>query len=129
MPVNIIDTLKQKNNGDFPIVEAIDVAVTAAKRLNEVLNEKADLSAVASKASTADVETATDNLQAQINELIIPVTEDAEVQNARVDSAGITFTTLKERLDYFERLVKEDFQQFGATDASFDDKSKITFTL
>ena len=54
MPVNIIDTLKQKNNGDFPIVEAIDVAVTAAKRLNEVLNEKADLSAVASKASTAD---------------------------------------------------------------------------
>ena len=128
MPVNIIDTLKQKNNGDFPIVEAIDVAVTAAKRLNEVLNEKADLSAVASKASTADVETATDNLQAQINELITPVTQDAEVENARVDSAGITFTTLKERLDYFERLVKEDFQQFGSTDASFDDKSKITFT-
>ena len=128
MSIEIIDTLKQKNNGDFPIVEAIDVAVTAAKRLNEVLNEKANTTDVAGKASTEALATATDNLQAQIDSLITPVTQDAEVENARVDSEGTTYTTLKERLDYFERLVKEDFQQFGSSDASFDDKAKITFT-
>lgn len=128
MSIEIIDTLKQKNSGAFPIVEAMDVAVTNAKRLNQVLDEKADLTDVAGKASTAALELLGDNLQSQINELITPVTQDAEVENARVDSAGTVYETLKERLDYFERLVKEDFQQFGSSDASFDDKEKITFT-
>lgn len=55
--------------------------------------------AISDKANTSDVTTATANLQAQIDAIITPVTEDAEVQNARVDSLGKSHTTLKARLD------------------------------
>lgn len=106
MPLNVIDTLKPKNEGSFPIAEAVDIAVTAEKRLPEVLADKADQSAlnatnaaVAAKATTADLTAATTNLQSQIDELITPVTQDAEVQNARVDVDGNSFTTLKARCD------------------------------
>lgn len=51
------------------------------------------------KANTSDVNTATANLQAQIDELITPVTQDAEVQNARVGADGTSYQTLKARLD------------------------------
>ena len=50
------------------------------------------------KANTTDVNAATANLQAQINQIITPVTQDAEVQNARV-ADDTTYNTLKERLD------------------------------
>lgn len=138
MPVNIIDTLKPKNGGNFKIVEAIDVFVEGYSSLadavshfatdvmieaiNVVLSSKAnasdltalsavvntkadssDLTALTSvvngKANTLDVNTATANLQSQIDALITPVTQDAEVQNARIDTEGDTQTTLKERLD------------------------------
>lgn len=106
MPVYPIDTLKPKNNGSFPIVEAVDVSVSDSLRLPEALDAKANASDLAetaavvnSKANQADVETATTNLQSQINEIITPVTQDAEVQNARVDSEGVSHVTLKDRLD------------------------------
>lgn len=102
MPVNVIGTLKPKNNGKFPVAEAVDIKVTDNQRLDEALEIKADLStvnfALGGKADNSDI----DNLQAQINEIITPVTQDAEVQNARVDAEGITHTTLKERIDSAE---------------------------
>lgn len=62
MPVTVIDTLKPKNNGSFPIVEAVDVAVSAGQRLPEALAAKADASAlaatdaaVATKADKTDI--------------------------------------------------------------------------
>lgn len=51
------------------------------------------------KANTTDVNTATANLQAQIDQLITPTTQDAEVQNARVGADGTSYQTLKARLD------------------------------
>ena len=172
MSVHVIDTIKPKNNGTFPVVEAVDVKVTNSKRLDAALNDKADQSdvtalqtAVADKASQADLTalsetvsgkqnaltetqlaaansgitselvtqigtnttaiagkasqadltaletevdakadasdltTATDNLQAQIDELVTPVTQDAEVQNARVGVDGTAYVSLKARLD------------------------------
>lgn len=35
MPINVIDTIKPKNNGSFPIVEAVDVLMPDGKRLDE----------------------------------------------------------------------------------------------
>lgn len=121
MSIEIIDLLKPKNNGDFPIVEAEDVTVgsvrlpealgqkadrTDIEELSSALTEKADKSslsatnvAVAGKANASDVTTATANLQAQIDQIITPVTQDAEVQNARIGADGTSYTTLKERLD------------------------------
>lgn len=122
MPVNVIDTLKPKNGLNFPVVEAIDVFVEDYENLadaishfatdvmieaiNKVLSGKADAAdltaleaEVDAKADSSALATAAANLQAQINEIVTPVTQDAEVQNARVDGDGTTYTTLKERLD------------------------------
>lgn len=123
MPVQIIDTLKPKNNGVFPIVEAADVSVGDA-RLNEALSRKMDTSelleinaAINAKASTADVDAETANLQEQINNLVTPVTQDAEVENARVGSDGTSYETLKERLDTENENIDETFQRyFGETE-------------
>lgn len=95
MAVEVIDKIKPKNGGSFPVVEAVDVEVSEGLRLPEALEAKADASAVESKAE----KTTTDSLQAQIDQLITPVTQDAEVQNARVAADGTSYQTLKARLD------------------------------
>lgn len=46
MPVNVIGTLKPKNNGKFPVAEAVDIKVTDDLRLDEALENKADLSSL-----------------------------------------------------------------------------------
>ena len=86
MSVQVIDTLKPKNNGAFPVAEAVDIAVTSEQRLPEALAEKADLSALAetnaavnSKANASDVATATANLQGQINQIEISASAEAVV--------------------------------------------------
>ncbi|MBP5362489.1 MAG: metallophosphoesterase [Ruminococcus sp.] len=110
MSVQVIDTLKPKNNGAFPVAEAVDIAVTSEQRLPEALAEKADLSALAetnaavnSKANASDVATATANLQGQINQIEISASAEAvvapEVAAARVGDDGTEYSTLKERLD------------------------------
>lgn len=97
MSVKIIDTLKPKNNGSFPIVEAVDVSVSENQRLPEALESKADVSAVA---------TATANLQGQINQIEISASAEAvvapEVAAARVDAEGVEHATLKARMDQSE---------------------------
>lgn len=213
MAVVVIDTIKPKNQGTFPIVEAADVKVTNSKRLDAALNDKANQSdmtavqtavagkasqsdltalsntvadkadksalaetnaavagkqdalstaqltavnsgitselvtqistnttaisgkasaadlattnaAVATKASQSDLTalsaevdtkadesdltTATANLQSQIDAIVTPATQDAEVQNARVDAEGVSHTTLKERIDSTETKLNTD---------------------
>lgn len=166
MAVVVIDTIKPKNNGTFPVVEAGDVKVNSTQRLPAALDAKANQSdfealsaavsekasqseltalssvvankadktalaetnaavalkasqddlnttnaAVATKANADDVEainsavalkadkTETESLQNQINNIVTPVTQDAEVQNARVGYDGTSYTNLKDRLD------------------------------
>jgi lysophospholipase L1-like esterase len=62
--------------------------------------------AIAGKADASDLDTtnadltsAVANLQGQIDLIVTPATSDAEVQNARVDVEGVSFSTLKARLD------------------------------
>ena len=110
MAVEIIDTLKPKNNGIFPVVEAEDVAVSDSLRLPEALGQKAEQTdleelsdELAAKASTSDLTTATANLQGQINQIEISATAEAvvapEVAAARVGDDGTEYSTLKSRLD------------------------------
>lgn len=120
MSVKVIDTLKPKNDGAFPIAEAADIAVTAEKRLPEALADKADASAlaetnatVAGKANASDVATATANLQGQINQIEISATAEAvvapEVAAARVSEDGTEYSTLKERLDGVDEINQSKF--------------------
>lgn len=110
MSVKIIDTLKPKNDGSFPIVEAVDVAVSDELRLPEALEAKANASALADavaviegKANTSDVNTSVANLQGQIDQIEISASAEdivaPEVAAARVGSDSTSYTTLKQRLD------------------------------
>ena len=99
MPVNVIGTLKPKNNGKFPVAEAVDIKVTDDLRLDEALENKADLSTVNYALNNKADKTTTDSLQEQIYNIIEPVTEDAEVINAREGADGTSYQTLKARLD------------------------------
>ena len=127
MPVNVIGTLKPKNNGKFPVAEAVDIKVTEDLRLDEALENKADLTtlnfALAGKADTADLTaleaevdtkadssdltTATTSLQAQIDNIVSGSTADSEVINARVDVNGTSYSTLKARIDNAEYNTTE----------------------
>lgn len=115
MPVNVIDTIKPKNNGSFPVVEAVDVAVSDELRLPEALAAKADASALddtndalALKADTS----VTTGLQNQIDQIVISASSEAvvapEVASARVGADGTSYSTLKDRLDAETDRVLED---------------------
>lgn len=59
MPTLIIDTFKQKNNGTFPIVEAVDVAMPDGNRLDKALSsleEKFDNTSVSYPLQDAQVD-------------------------------------------------------------------------
>lgn len=115
MPVNVIGTLKPKNNGKFPVAEAVDIKVTDDLRLDEALENKADLAtvnfALAGKANASDFATSTANLQGQINQIIISSSAESvvapEVAAARVGADGVTHATLKARCDSDATQLKE----------------------
>lgn len=111
MPVYVIDTLKPKNGLDFPVVDAVDVAVEGYSSLADAVSNFATRSAfdaimatLSTKADTAALETATANLQGQIDQIVISASAESvvapEVAQARVDIDGKQFSTLKARLDY-----------------------------
>lgn len=126
--IEIIDLLKPKNGGSFKLLEAIDIDVEGYSSLADAVTHfatdvmieainvalsgkasQADLTAleaeVDTKADSSDLTTATANLQAQIDNIVTPVTQDAEVQNARVDTKGVSHVTLKARLDSSDNKV------------------------
>lgn len=70
---------------------------------------------IVNKADKTQTEQSISNIQNQVNNLITPVTQDAEVQNARVGADGHSYSTLKERLDTEQTSVKEDLSQFTET--------------
>ncbi len=81
----------------FPTAASVDAAL---KRANKAEADVFSLNAkMTGKVDYSDYATETQNLQGQINNIITPVTEDAEVQNARIGADAISYETLKERLD------------------------------
>lgn len=127
MSVNIIDTLKPKNGLSFPVVEAIDVFVENYGNLAEAVSHfatdvmiEAINTVLSGKANTSDVNTAVANLQGQIDQIVISASAESvvapEVAAARVDAEGVSFATLKERLDKHDSLRKELFEDITITD-------------
>lgn len=136
MPVNIIDTLKPKNNGSFPIVEAIDVFVEGYTSLADAVSHFATdamiqaINAVLSdKANTSDVNTSVANLQGQIDQIVISASAESvvapEVAAARVDPTGFAYTTLKARTDATDNKVKYLSNAFNGNDITLDEGNII----
>ena len=110
MAVYVIDTIKPKNGLDFPVVEAIDVSVEGYLSLADAVTHFATDTAIAAL---------TDSLQAQIDQIAQAAgtgSADTEVAQARVDGSGITFSSLKARLDSHDNLRKELFEDITITD-------------
>lgn len=110
MPVFVIDTIKPKNNGSFPVVEAIDVFVEGYTSLADAVTNFATIDiiddindALSGKANSSDVATATANLQGQIDQIVISASAESvvapEVAASRVGENGTSYATLKARLD------------------------------
>jgi len=123
MPVWVIDTLKPKNGLDFPVVEAIDVAVEGYSSLADAVTHFATDTAIAAltaaldeKANTSDVNTAVANLQGQINQIVISASAESvvapEVAAARVGDDGTSYQTLKERLDTENGRINRSLNYF-----------------
>lgn len=121
MPVWLIDTLKPKNGLDFPVVEAIDVAVEGYSSLADAVTHFATDTAIAALTAALDGKadkTTTDDLQAQIDQIVISASAESvvapEVAQARVDSSGFAHATLKDRSDYTERLANNVAADLGS---------------
>lgn len=113
MAVEVIDKIKPKNGGSFPIVEAVDVEVSEGVRLPEAL---------AAKANTADVTSATSNLQSQIDQIAQAAgtgSADTEVAQARVGYDGQTYSNLKARIDAEIVSLESDMQAVGIAASHF----------
>ena len=122
MSVKIIDTLKPKNNGTFPVAEAVDVAVEGYSSLADAVTHFATDTMIAAinavlsgKANTSDVNTAVSNLQNQINQIEISASAEAvvapEVAAARVGTDGTSHVTLKARLDAEDNFNLDNTKQ------------------
>lgn len=106
MPIWVIDTLKPKNGLDFPVVEAVDVAVEGYASLADAVTHFATdvmIEAINAALDLKADKTTTDSLQAQINQIEISASAEAvvapEVAAARVGADGTSYQTLKARLD------------------------------
>lgn len=82
--------------------------------------DAADLTALEAEVDTKASITTTTGLQAQIDNLVTPTTQDAEVQNARVDAEGQSYATLKARIDSTETKTNADLTDIEATLAADD---------
>ena len=135
MPVNIIDTLKPKNGGSFPIVEAIDVFVENYGNLAEAVSHfatdvmiEAINTVLSGKANTSDVNSAVANLQGQIDQIVISASAEAvvapEVTAARVGADSTSYNTLKARLDAENTAVKTSIASVkGIAEQAFDNST------
>ena len=130
MPVNVIGTLKPKNNGKFPVAEAVDIKVEGDLRLDEVLENKADLETLNyALANKADKTTAA-ALQSQIDEISQSQgagTADTEIAQARVGADGTSYGTLKARLDAESEDAVYPFKTVSSTNGKTAVKSIIDF--
>lgn len=106
-----------KLSSTFPTAESVDAALKRANRAE--VNVASLYGEVLNKVDNADFNEKTQNLQNQINNIISPVTQDAEVQNARVGADSTSYSTLKNRLDSEYNILSESIK---ATNEDVDGK-------
>lgn len=106
-----------KLSSTFPTAESVDAALKRANRAE--VNVASLYGEVLNKVDNADFNEKTQDLQNQINNIISPVTQDAEVQNARVGYDSTSYSTLKNRLDSEYNILSESI---SATNEDVDEK-------
>ena len=131
MNIEVIDKIKPKNNGTFPVVDAVDVAVTDRLRLSDALTSKAEASELAQTNEALAASTA--NLQGQIDQIVVSASAEAvvapEVVAARVSEDGTEYTTLKDRLDGVDEINQSNFEKIAdVSDNLYDSTTALEHT-
>jgi hypothetical protein len=139
MSVNVIDTLKPKNGGSFPVVEAVDVAVSGSTRLNTALDAKANTSdlatvaaSVAGKADASEVLELRNAIAGKANQSSIDSLNTivaTKASQASVDSLNAIVSTKAEEkdLDYIYAAIdkKADNTKVDGLESRVDQKANI----
>lgn len=102
------------------VQDAIDEVVEKIEQTNtsvttnttNITNLQAQVTSNTSNIST--INTTTTSLQNQINNIVTPVTVDAEVQNARVGSDSTSYASLKDRLDSENTSLKDELTELAS---------------
>lgn len=114
-----LETLQATVEGKADESDLTELAATVSEKADAT-----DLTAleteVAAKADTSALTTAAANLQAQIDNIITPVTQDAEVQNARVGTDGTSYQTLKARLDAENTAIHTKLDSIAEKNKNYD---------
>lgn len=106
--------------------EALDTLGEIADALSEIYT-KAEVDTLLSGVDTAvkRAEATVSSLQTQFDQAMTALTEDSEVQNARVGSDNVQYSTLKARLDAENTELKKHFEESSAY-LGFDATNAIT---
>lgn len=97
-------------------VDALEASVEYKATKSEVADLESTVEGKADVSAIAD-------LQAQINNIVTPVTQEAEVENARVGEESTSYTTLKERLDTENSALKNNIASTDEAVSVFVDNS------
>ena len=131
MSVNVIDTIKPKNGGSFPVVDAADVAVSSGTRLDDALTAKAnasDLAAanaqIANKANLSDISLLRTSIELKANQSSLDATNVVVASKANQSSLDAVTVMLERKAD------KKDYDAIFAqiaTKAEYDAKGEAAF--
>src|SRR5690625_451077 len=116
------------NTGREKLNEAIKASDRAEQKSDQAVN-----TSIEAKSQSQSAENKADNVQEQFNQVVIEGDSSVEAAQARVDSEGNTYSTLKERLDEKETefssqlaQIVVNVQTFGAVgDGVTDDRESI----
>lgn len=121
----------QLNDIDTQLNTNTDTISTIQEDIDTINTNKANVSDLTNLATKSELNTKADTtvttgLQNQINSIITPATQDAEVINARVGVDGHSYSTLKERLDTEQTSVEEDLSEISNNVNELDTRLKFT---
>lgn len=109
--------IPKAGGGGFTPTETQLTAMNSGIDSTKVNQIETNKNNILSKANTTDVNTATANLQAQIDQIARAAgtgSADTEVAQARVDADGTTYNTLKDRLDTQDRYISQSAEEIGS---------------
>jgi lysophospholipase L1-like esterase len=97
---------------DAPKLQATDSLRTAYPKINQAIDNanKAITDSSIAKTDSSQAKSTAESVQTQLDNIVIEGDSSVEAAQARVDSEGMTYSTLKERIDEEQKKIK-NFEQ------------------
>ena len=127
MSVNVIDTIKPKNGGSFPVVEAVDVAVSGSTRLDTALAAKANTADLAAKADKSELTDIRTTIALKANQSSLDATNvvvSSKAAQSSLDALSVIVANKADKKDYDDIYAAID----GKADKAYVNTSVTTET-